>query len=554
MEANIEIAQLLFRQNKYQETIDACNQILTTDNNSIEAIKLIAKSFLATRKIDDARLYLNKAVKIKPNDYESIKDLGNSYQAVGDINNAKKYYQKAIEVNPVYGPALTNLGSIELNTGNKQEALSLLIKATESNPQLAPAWVNLANGYIQFGKTQEAENACRKSIELNPHLFNSYFLLGTILLAQKKIQEAEQPLRKTIELKPDLFQAHLNLGAILKDLGNLEEAEVFTLKAIELNPDYAIAYSNLGNILRDLGRLQEAQVSARKAIEINPKLTCALINLGMILGTLGKTGESILSLNKALKLEPTNLKTYGNISFILRDYIWFTKNLSYELDSNIEELIKLEKKKLNLKLSKVPLWFIDIPRTSSTTTQFHMWNTFGWPFGKKTIISNGKIIHERSLLMPNHTPAIIAKYLIGEKVWDSINSFTIVRNPYKWCVSLWQSELKDVPRFRYQCLSFLQFLHLLEDNLKSEPKERKIHHNQLRQSDYILDEEGKILVKKILKFEEKETIKSFFEDNNITFKEPAHINKTKNNHHLISPSERKIIERIFAKDFEILRY
>ena len=68
------MAQSLFQQNKYQETIDTCNQLLTTDSNSIEAIKLIAKSFLATRKIDDARIYLNKALNIKPNDYEVIKD------------------------------------------------------------------------------------------------------------------------------------------------------------------------------------------------------------------------------------------------------------------------------------------------------------------------------------------------------------------------------------------------------------------------------------------------------------------------------------------------
>ena len=95
---NIELAQSLFKQNKYQETIDTCKKILATDSNSIEAIKLIAKSFLATRKIDDARLYLNKALSINPDDYEVIKDLGNTYQAVGDINNAKKYYQKALSL------------------------------------------------------------------------------------------------------------------------------------------------------------------------------------------------------------------------------------------------------------------------------------------------------------------------------------------------------------------------------------------------------------------------------------------------------------------------
>ena len=49
MGANIEIAQLRYKQNNYQETIQICNTILVTDSNSIEALKLIAK-YLKTLK------------------------------------------------------------------------------------------------------------------------------------------------------------------------------------------------------------------------------------------------------------------------------------------------------------------------------------------------------------------------------------------------------------------------------------------------------------------------------------------------------------------------
>ncbi len=45
LETNIEIAQSLFQQNKFQESIDTCNKVLAANNNSTEAIKLIAKSF-----------------------------------------------------------------------------------------------------------------------------------------------------------------------------------------------------------------------------------------------------------------------------------------------------------------------------------------------------------------------------------------------------------------------------------------------------------------------------------------------------------------------------
>ncbi|WP_413678632.1 tetratricopeptide repeat protein [Prochlorococcus sp. MIT 0916] len=343
MEANIEIAQSLFKQNKYQETIDTCQKILATDSNSIEAIKLIAKSFLATRKIDNARLYFDKALTLRPDDYEAIKDLGNTYKAVGDINNAKKYYQKAIAINESYAPALTNAGLIELNTGNKEDALSLLIKASEAAPQSAPAWVNLANGYFQVGKTKEAETCYRKAIELNPQFFNSHLLLGTILVGQKKLQEAEISFKKAIELKPDFFQAHLNLGAVLKDLEQLQEAEISTRKAIELNPQLFQSHFLLGTILVGQKKLQKAEISFKKAIELKPDFFQAHLNLGAVLKDLKQLQEAFDCYVKAIELNPKYSRIYPYITRFLRD-----SNPSQLNKSKLKNILNLLLEKNNI--------------------------------------------------------------------------------------------------------------------------------------------------------------------------------------------------------------
>ena len=317
--SKIQIAQSLFKQNKYKEVINACKEILNTGDNSIEAIKLIAKSFLAIKNIDDARLYFDQALTLKPDDYEVIKDLGNLYQAIGDINNAKSYYQKALAINGNYAPALTNLGTIEITTGNKQNALSLLIKATESAPQSAPIWGNLANGYFQLGKIKEAESSARKAIEINPNLFNSHFLLGTILFAQKRLQEAEQSLRKTIELNSDFLQAHLNLGAVLQELKHLQEAESSTRKAIELNPNIFNSHYLLGIILFEQRKLQEAEQSLRKTIELKPDFSKAHFNLGAVLKKSGQLQEAELSTRKAIEIEPNYTEAHYNLGIIVKD-------------------------------------------------------------------------------------------------------------------------------------------------------------------------------------------------------------------------------------------
>ena len=249
LETNIERAQSFFKQNKYQETIDTCKKILATHNISVEALKLIAKSFLATKKIDDARFYFNKALTLKPDDYEVIKDLGNIYQTVGDINGAQKYYRKALNINSYYAPALTNLGILEFNKDNRQEALVFLLKATKSDPKLASAWGNLANAYFQLGQPNEAELSIRKAIALNPNLFNSHFLLATILIEQKKLQEAEQHLRKTIEINPDFSDAYFILANLLNNIQNKDEAIKYKKQYLNLKAKDINTKSNIENVI-----------------------------------------------------------------------------------------------------------------------------------------------------------------------------------------------------------------------------------------------------------------------------------------------------------------
>ena len=319
MTLDITQAKSEFLKSQFQETINTCNQILARDANSIEALKLIAKSFLATKNIEDARLYLNKALDLNPDDYEVIKDLGNTYQALGEIETAKNYYLKAIEINSSYAPALTNLGNLELNSGNTQQAIPLLIKATESDPSLAPAWSNLANGHVQLGQTKEAEMACRKAIELNPNLFKSHFLLANILTSQNKLQEAEIASRKAIKLKPNLFNYHFLLSNILIAQKRLQEAEQPLRKTIELKPDFGEAYLNLGAILKGQGKLNQSENIIRKAIEFNPNNFNSYMLQANILLDQKKLNKSILYMQKAIELEPDNAEAHAKLGIIFRD-------------------------------------------------------------------------------------------------------------------------------------------------------------------------------------------------------------------------------------------
>tara|TARA_Y100001968_G_scaffold223652_1_gene206300 strand:+ start:496 stop:723 length:228 start_codon:yes stop_codon:yes gene_type:complete len=74
---------------------------------------------LAIGQLENAKVYLSKAIELYPDDYEIIKELGNYYQISHDINSAINFYKKAISINNNYAPALTNLGNLKLQKGEK---------------------------------------------------------------------------------------------------------------------------------------------------------------------------------------------------------------------------------------------------------------------------------------------------------------------------------------------------------------------------------------------------------------------------------------------------
>ncbi len=317
MSGTIKEAYLLFKKNKYQKVIDICNKILTDDVNSREALRLIAKSFLAIRKVEDSRFYFNKLLNQTPNDYEILKEVGNTYVCVGDLNNAKHYYQQSISFNPRYVPSLCNLGLLNLQLNNTKEAIILLNKAIDINPKMSSAWGNLANAYFQAGDKRESENCCLKALKLNPNQFNINFLLATIFSSQNKYKEAEISLKKTINIKPSFYLAYSELSILLRKMNKLEEAKIWAEKSIKINSKDERIYSNLGLIYKDMGNLKEAEICLIKAIGLDSKNHINYANLASILKLMGNIEKAEFYLRNAINLNPEEASLYNNLANIL---------------------------------------------------------------------------------------------------------------------------------------------------------------------------------------------------------------------------------------------
>ena len=321
-----------------------------------------------------------------------------------------------------------------------------------------------------------------------------------------------------IDMYPDA-PALLNIrGIALINRGDRGAALKSYDQALKLDPNYTEAHFNMGTILRETGFLTEAINSYQKVIDLEPNSFESYFLMGEIHLKMLKLEAAIGNFKRALTIKPDYVLAHQEMSHCLRDYIW---SLNIKLVDNLEtidDLIKSEQKKLRTKIRKTPIWFVDIPATSSTAIKVGLGAKLGWPFGQSSYRDiTGRVITSmlKSLLVPDHTPAFIVKHILGDGLWAEIDTFTVVRNPYSWCASLWHYAMK-YNNLGFKTNSFDQFLSSFEEKLEDNYTKRKIFPSNYRQTDYILDENKKVLLKNIFRLEDKETIKNFLKAMGVT--------------------------------------
>ena len=485
---------------------------------------------------------------------EKIQNLINLYEQ-GAFEEILSKVERLIELFPkeallfnIRGLAMRNVGDLEAAIVSYKHAISL-------QPDYAEPYLNMGYALSNKGDLDEAIDSFKHAIRIKPDYAEAYLNMGNVLRSKGDMESAIECSQKAIMLQPDLAEAYVNMGISLEKKGAPEAAVKSYKQAINIDPNYKQAYYNLGNVLTDRGDLKSALKSFQRVIDLEPNSFDAYCGIGKVQKKMMHLELALDNYNKALIINPNHLLAYDNLSFILRHYIWSLSNKLIGNIENFDNLIELEQQKLRSQIKKFPLWFVDIAKTSSTAIKVLMGGKYGWPFGQNDQLEN--LIVARSMLLPDHTPAFIASRFISVELWKKIDTLAVVRNPYRWCSSLWHHAMK-YHDLGFKTDTFDNFLGSFEEKLEGDIKKRWIYPSSYRQIDYILDAKGKIMVKNLLRLEDREAIDTFLNSRGILGYSKTHLmqfgNETSSSEHEISIGEKKKIERIFKRDFEILGY
>ena len=222
-----------------------------------------------------------------------------------------------------------------------------------------------------------------------------------------------------------------------------------------------------------------------------------------------------------------------------------------------------------LLMKKHGFWFVDIPRTSSTSIKTELSEKFSIEFFKK-LAPQGIAYHSEryfeqsrylrytnSSKILNHTyrshiSAKKVKSILGDALWSKIFTFSIVRNP-------WDKVFSFFRQYCYTCgyetgiTDPAMFVRYLTNKL-----DRNLEYEFYTSSSFVTDENGKIIVDFIARYENREKDLQYI-GQKIGFPDlgRAHLWKTFDGKHysrFYNDETRELVRDMYADDIRLFGY
>lgn len=145
-------------------------------------------------------------------------------------------------------------------------------------------------------------------------------------------------------------------------------------------------------------------------------------------------------------------------------------------------------------------WFVDIPRTSSSSIRWELGAGFDPLYGKLSSWSERLVSDKRAA--PEHLTARNVRVMLGARLWEGIYTFSVVRNPWDRTYSLYQYRIQ---REGFPSdMTFDEYCQRLLDVRRGSYDpffKNQLHH--MSSCDFLTDGEGNFIVKAVVSFEHR---------------------------------------------------
>lgn len=205
---------------KYQQTFEYFNPDGITYFN-------IAECYEKLEKMDDARTFYKKAVRLLPEMAQAWYGIALTLEFEERWYEAIHYVKKALEKDPGNPEYLLLLGDCEFNLNNLNEAFECYRQVTVDEPTFIDGWVSLSDFYIETGNPQEAVNVMNTGLFYNPgnaellyHQVVNFYCTGELEDSYVYLQQAMEADASQVSLIFELLPAIRNDQHIINIIRN----------------------------------------------------------------------------------------------------------------------------------------------------------------------------------------------------------------------------------------------------------------------------------------------------------------------------------------------
>ena len=251
-------AQHLTQQGKFSKAIQIYSQIIKNNPNSSAAYasrgllfeRLKAKDADELKKNKQAaeRDYL-KAVELNYQQPEILNNLAALYIDLGNYDDAVMYLNRALALRPNYVMALLNRGVAKSQQGKLGEALLDFSEVEELNPQFPLLYLDRGLAQFAAGYYAGSTEDYTTLMELEPQNPRPYLERGRAFVKMGYLQNALDDFYRAIELQPNYAMPYYYAAELLFSKGELEQGISYAQQAKMLASNYAPVYDMLGDML-----------------------------------------------------------------------------------------------------------------------------------------------------------------------------------------------------------------------------------------------------------------------------------------------------------------
>ncbi|NCF15161.1 MAG: tetratricopeptide repeat protein [Gammaproteobacteria bacterium] len=274
---------------------------------------LAARVSLVQKNFAEAKIGLDKAIKLHP-DFAPAHDVfGDVLLAEGYVELAVKAYEQALRLDPTRANLVKKLDFAHGLAAETPPAAT--IPAPSTGRQMAYAeQIGEAEQLLKSGDPQKAEDIFRDILKRDPNHVEAARQLAAIATENKKYRDAEVFLRHAATNAPDYVRVWVDLANVLREREKLDDALDCALHVLELASDRAEPHMLHANVLGTMGRHEEAIEAYERSLEIAPGKAASLCSMGHHQKTIGRTDDAIASYRECIASKADHAEAYWSLA------------------------------------------------------------------------------------------------------------------------------------------------------------------------------------------------------------------------------------------------